>query len=206
MDFELDHLVVTSESLEGGVADIEARLGVTLAAGGAHAAMGTHNRLLQLGDGLYLEVIAPDPAAPAPGHPRWFGLDAVAGPARLTHWVARGADLESALARAPQGLGRATALARGDLRWRITVPNDGRQPFDGAFPALIDWQGPAHPADTLPDAGCRLDMLELVHPRAVELRRALDPIVTDARVVVREGPVAQLRAHLETPLGPRVLA
>ncbi len=206
MDFEIDHLVVTAQTLEEGVAQIEARLGVTMAPVGAHPLMSTHNRLLLIGPGLYLEVIAVDPAAAPPDHARWFGLDSFAGPPRLSHWVARGTDLDGALARAPAGAGRAMAVSRGALSWRMSVPEDGRLPYEGLFPGLIEWDGAAHPADTLPDAGCRLEMLELVHPRVGELRGVLDPIVTDARVVVREGPAAQLRAHLETPLGPRVLA
>ena len=55
-------------------------LGVAPGPGGAHARMGTHNLLLRLGESVFLEVIAPDPAAAPPGRPRWFGLDDVAAP------------------------------------------------------------------------------------------------------------------------------
>lgn len=41
--------------------------------------MGTHNLMLRLGDSSYLEIIAINPAAPAPGRPRWFALDRLAG-------------------------------------------------------------------------------------------------------------------------------
>ena len=44
-------------------ADICALLGVPMAGGGKHPLMGTHNRLIGLGD-LYLEVISIDPDAP----------------------------------------------------------------------------------------------------------------------------------------------
>ncbi|MGB8622709.1 MAG: VOC family protein, partial [Paracoccaceae bacterium] len=37
----LDHLAVAAETLEAGVAAVEAALGVRLAEGGSHAAMGT---------------------------------------------------------------------------------------------------------------------------------------------------------------------
>jgi hypothetical protein len=68
----VDHLVVAAATLEQGVAWCEATLGVTPGPGGRHALMGTHNRLLNLGSAAfphsYLEIIAIDPEAPAPGH------------------------------------------------------------------------------------------------------------------------------------------
>jgi hypothetical protein len=60
-----DHLAIGAETLDEGVEAVEAALGVPLAPGGGHPAMGTHNRLLSLGPGEYLEVIAIDPDAPA---------------------------------------------------------------------------------------------------------------------------------------------
>ncbi|HMO72544.1 MAG TPA: VOC family protein, partial [Paracoccaceae bacterium] len=156
--WRLDHLAVTARDLDAGAAAVEALMGVAPSAGGQHAAMATHNRLWSLGD-VYLEVIAPDPAAVPPGRPRWFRLDERAGRPALTNWVAACDDLDAALARAPAGAGVATDLARGDLRWRMGVPDDGRLPFGDAFPALIEWQGAAHPRDLLPDRGLRLRRL-----------------------------------------------
>jgi hypothetical protein len=71
---ELDHLVVAARSLDDGVAWCEATLGVVPAAGGGHAPMGTHNRLLAVSSARfphsYLEIVAVDPEAPAPSRPR----------------------------------------------------------------------------------------------------------------------------------------
>ncbi len=53
-----DHLAISAASLEQGALAVEAMLGVGLEPGGKHAFMGTHNRLLSLGPGEYLEVIA----------------------------------------------------------------------------------------------------------------------------------------------------
>ncbi|MDP2080560.1 MAG: VOC family protein [Pseudotabrizicola sp.] len=202
MKLRLDHLAVSCTALDAGAAAVEAALGLPLVSGGRHAHMGTHNRLLRLGD-LYLEVIAIDPDAAAPSWPRWFDLDRFSGAPRLTNWVAACDDLDAALLHAPDGAGGAMDLARGDLRWRMGVPDNGRLPFGGAFPALIQWQGP-HPAPRLPDTGARLARLVVSHPEAVALRAALSGL-TDARMVIEPGSLT-LCAEIDTPHGRRVLA
>lgn len=200
----LDHLAVSALSLDEGVAAVEAALGVALAGGGQHAHMATHNRLLGLGD-LYLEVIAADPGAPAPAWPRWFDLDRFSGRPRLTNWVARCDDLAAEVAQSPAGVGVPVALARGDFRWQMAVPADGMLPFDGAFPALIQWQGSAHPAERLPDMGVRLQRLEISHPEALALRAALAGRLEEPRLVVVPGREKAMRAQFATPHGVRVL-
>ncbi len=199
----LDHLVISAERLADGVAAIEALLG-PMAGGGRHDAFGTHNRLISLGD-LYLEVIAADPDAPPPGRPRWFDLDRFSGPPRLTNWVVACDDLAAELALGPPGLGAPMGLARGDYRWQMAVPADGVLPFAGAFPALIAWQGPLHPARALPDQGFRLAHLTLVHPKAASLQAALAGRLADPRLRIVQGPAAGLSATLQTPRGPVAL-
>lgn len=200
----LDHLAVSAISLEDGAATVERALGVALAGGGKHPHMATHNRLLALGD-IYLEVIAPDPSAPAPAWPRWFDMDQLEGPPRLTNWIAACDDLEAELAQSPVGTGTPVALARGDLRWRMAVPGDGKLPYDGCFPALISWQGTLHPAAILPEAGVRLERLEIVHPQGDQLADLLANRLADPRINFLPGPAKHLRATFSTPHGLRVL-
>jgi hypothetical protein len=199
----LDHLAVTARTLAEGAAAVEDALGLPLGAVGLHPAMATHNRLIGCGD-LYLEVIAPDPAAPHPGRPRWFRLDERDGPPRLTNWVARSDDLDAALAEAPPGAGVPLALSRGPYAWRIAVPPDGRLPWDDLCPALIQWEGEAHPAAALPDHGLRLTRLVLRHPQADALRGWLAPRLDDPRLAVEGGP-AGMEATFSTSRGPRIL-
>lgn len=200
----LDHLAVVAGRLDDGVAAVEALLGVPMAGGGKHPLMGTHNRLLGLGD-LYLEVIAIDPDAPAPPHPRWFDMDRFTGPPRLANWVAGCDDLAAEVASGPEGIGTPIALQRGDYRWQMAVPANGRLPFDGGFPALIQWEGPLHPARALPETGLRLSRLEITHPQAPALRAGLAGRLNDPRVTVTDGPLVTLRATIDTPNGPRLL-
>ncbi len=202
----LDHLVVVARTLEEGTTYVEAVLGVEMSSGGKHPKMGTHNRLLSLGPGVYLEVIAIDPVAPKPMHRRWFNLDAYFGAPRMMNWVCATDDLDAALDDAPPGSGKPMRQTRGDLEWRMAVPDFGRLPFDDASPALIAWDEGAHPAKRLPDHGFRLARLDVFHPRAPELLTEFPALHRINQVAVREGPEKRLIATISTPEGNRVLA
>ena len=159
-DSRLDHLVVAARTLDEGAAWLEARLGVPMAAGGKHASMGTHNRLLKLDGGRYLEVIAIDPDAPQPARPRWFELDTPEMKSRLAkspaliHWVERTDDLEASLG-GDLGAVDIVEFSRGPYRWRMGLPRDGLFPGGGARATLIQWGGP-HPWHALPETGVSL--------------------------------------------------
>ena len=90
---ELDHLAVSGATLEAARAAVEDALGVPMQPGGEHDVFHTHNTLLGLEDGLYLEAIAINPAAPTPDRPRWFDLDRFEGSARLSNWICRTDDI-----------------------------------------------------------------------------------------------------------------
>jgi len=205
MSLELDHLAVAGATLDEATAHIETALGVVLEAGGVHVEMGTHNRLLSFGPGVYLEAIAVDPDGAAPKRPRWFDLDRFAGAPRLANWIARSTDLEATLDAAPEGMGVPIPFQRGRYAWSMAVPGTGRLPFDGAAPAMIQWDSAAHPADSLPDRGCRLVRLEIAHPDARELERAFPALKHLSLVEILAGPVPELRAIVDTPSGKRVL-
>jgi len=200
---ELDHLAVVACDLEAGRAAVEEALGVALQPGGRHAYFGTHNLLLGLEAGLYLEVIAVDPDAAEPGVARWFDLDRMAGGPRLGNWICRSDNLEREMERFPEA-GRPVSLARGDLKWRMAVPETGRLPFENLFPAIMQWECAAHPAGRLTASGCTLQRLVIAHPKAAELSARLAPALTDARVVFEAG-APSLMAEVMTPSGLRRL-
>ncbi|NSX56516.1 VOC family protein [Parasulfitobacter algicola] len=200
----LDHLAVTAENLASGVSYVENALGVQMAPGGQHDYMGTHNQLLGLGI-FYLEVITINPEAPKPSHPRWFDLDNISGPPKLTNWIVQTDTLDETLAKSPAGTGTPVKLTRGDLHWQMAVPDDGKLPFDGAFPALIQWEGADHPALRLPDLKCRLKQLHVTHPQADGLRDALSVLDFGDVVSVHQGPAKNLQAEIETLHGIRIL-
>ena len=216
----LDHLVVAAATLDQGVAWCEATLGVTPGPGGQHALMGTHNRLCRI-DGpaslstfanVYLEIIAIDPQAPAPGRARWFGLDdpalqtSLAQTPRLVHAVARSAMLDmhrwglitvGHQPGNPVKAGRDTPAGR--LEWQILLRDDGTLLCGGALPTLIQWAGP-HPTLAMPASGVALQSLSLrgLPPRAREVLRLRGVEHRDS------GPA--LRAVFSTPRGEVVLS
>lgn len=153
MSLAFDHLAVAARSLDEGAEWLRARLGVDAEPGGRHPGLGTHNMLLALGPAEYLELIAPDPRSDTP--PRWFGLAGYQGAPCVAGWVARASPLV-----APAGTTLAEA-SRGELRWRITLPDAGQMPRRGGEPMLIDWGAGPHPSDSLPDRGVRLLRLTL---------------------------------------------
>ena len=202
---EFDHIAISAETLTDATAHAEASLGVSLQPGGEHAVFHTHNTLLGLEEGLYLEAIAINPDAPTPDRPRWFDLDRFAGPPRLTNWICRCDDLDATLAALPKGFGTPVALQRGDLRWRMAVPLSGILPFDNCAPALIEWQTDLHPATRLNRSGCRLTRLQITHPEAEALAEILSPHLQDDRIRFVPGDDAGLEARFETPDGLRKL-
>lgn len=203
----VDHLIVTAASLKEGVDYVRRELGVEMQTGGEHVRMGTHNRLLKLGEKLYLEVIAANPDAARPDRPRWFQLDepdSIRTP-RLAAWAARCDDIHAAAAASPVSLGKVEAMNRGNFQWLITVPDDGRLPLQGLAPTLIQWRSEAHPADTLKDQGCSLIRLEGFHPRPGQVKSMLESIGFEGEFPVSPGETPSLVAHIQTPAGPRRL-
>ena len=206
----LDHLVVVAPRLDVGANLIRRALGVELQMGGCHPRMGTHNLLLKLGETSYLEVIAPDPEATPPDHPRWFGMDELGAedPARLVTWVARTESIEQTRAACTEPLGDVETMSRGALTWHITIPSDGRLALGGALPSLIQWQKPPHPASTLRDIGCSLDRLEIHTPDVGRVQTALESLKFEGNLTLHETSTSTpvgLIAHIHTSAGMRVL-
>jgi hypothetical protein len=192
---ELDHLVVAAADLAEGARWVEERLGVAMDAGGRHEVFGTQNCVLSLGPECYLEVIAVDPQAPAPGRARWFELDTeamrarLAGGPALVHWVVRVPSLA--------GERHVMELSRGSNRWALTVAPDGRMPLGGIAPSRILWRTPP-PATLLLDKGIRLDTLSISTPDVAALRLLVADVV--GPVAIRPGD-SGLAATFSTPSG-----
>ncbi len=207
----LDHLVIVTAVLEEGVDFCEKTFGVKMVKGGEHVRVGTHNYLLALDSGIYLEVIAVNPNAGPLGCPRWFGMDipeqrkrADAGPFLAT-FVARTRNIAGAVQALPE-LGPIRDMQRGSLEWQITISDDGSLQEGGTVPTVIEWPDGVHPTQKLPASGCRLERLEAFHPRPSILRDAWTRIglQENEQLVIRPTSNAErpfLVAHIATPNG-----
>ncbi|MGI8927639.1 MAG: VOC family protein [Tepidiformaceae bacterium] len=199
----LDHLVYAVPNLDEAIDDIDRRFGVRATPGGKHQGRGTHNALLALGNGGYLEIIGPDPEQKNVSGPMPFGIDRLSGP-RVVSWAAKAPGIDARVERA-RGAGfdpgPVEAMTRdtpaGDrLSWRLTRRDTPAG--DGLVPFLIDWGDTPHPSAACAQ-GCTLVRLEAEHPDADGVRAMLEAV--GEPLEVRKSERAALIALIRTPKG-----
>ena len=201
----LDHLVVAVPDLAAAMEEFSETLGAPFVVGGRHPHRGTHNALLNLGQGAYLELIAPDPTNTAVAPPRWMGVDLITQPT-LTRWALKASPLAKyAMALAAyraelaevQGGERETPEGKC-LRWQLTVPLPS--PQVEVAPFLIDWSASEqHPTDSLAPAQCQVVQLRILHPEPDRVNAVLASLSTDWRAEWALEP--RLQATLRCPRG-----
>jgi hypothetical protein len=170
----LDHILLGAPDLDRGVAEVRRLTGVRAVYGGSHPGAGTRNALIALGNGAYLEIIAPDPKQ----KPSELGAY-IRSLHKLTPigWAYHTRDLE----------GLREALAMRSVHVHQIVPGSRRRP-DGrtlswrtfeigseedVAPFFIQWgRGSPHPSlDAAP--GCRLAGMSVGGRLKVNVERAL---------------------------------
>ena len=206
----IDHIVIAADNLAQGVDYVRETLGVEIPKGGFHKTMGTHNHLMQLGNETYIELIAIDPQAGIPPHPRWFGLDqalmreSLKQRPRLITWVMNTGNIQQLASQASFAVGRPTALSRDNLRWEIALSDDGRLLADGLLPYCIQWHSSPHPSQGMAELGCNLKSLAIHHNRPQWIAAQLESIGANHLVGIESIPdteAAYLSAVVETQNG-----
>ena len=202
---KLDHLTVIAPDLAEGVLHVRNCLGLDVPFGQRHDYMGTHNHLLQLGEAVYLEVVAVDPEAEAPDRPRWFGLDDQDrvrrdwdDGRRLRGWVARSDAIDAVMTGRANVFGEKIAL---NASFDFSIPPDGSLPLDGAAPSIIDRRGRVRSMATIADLGARLLSVSLEHPDPATVETLYRVLKVDRPPEVRKGPRLRYRARIETAAG-----
>ncbi len=209
----LDHLTIIAPTLAAGVAHVRDCLGIDMPFGRQHPDMGTHNHLLKLGEDVYLEVIATDPASPPPAHARWFGLDdrhavqtAWDAGLRLRGWVARTQQMDAVLAQHGHQLGRKTQLSAGAAPpYFFAIPPGGGLPLAGMAPSVIDRGQRPPPIASMPDLGARLVRFTIEHPDPGRVEALFESLGIQHAPPVHKGDALRYRADIQTPGGMKTL-
>ena len=201
----IDHVILLVSDLEAFAPAFETQTGVALTEGGAHPGLGTANLLASLGDGMYLEVLGPDPEL---DEPEGLGqmLTAITEPqlawcaGSMTDMASLGKQIADAgfQAAGPSDGSRETPEGT-TLRWQGMIVAD--HPFGDLMPFFIDWKDTPHPGETSAQ-GIELVSMTAYHPDADELRKAYDAI--GVRIAVEQRDIAGYELSLDTPNGPLI--
>lgn len=201
-DVGIDHLILAIGDLERGIEQFERLTGVRPVFGGVHPGRGTQNALVSLGEGQYLEILAPDPrqtaAAPAMQDLRMLESLTPVG------WAAAAQDLEGVQARLTAAAIQTTPIRPGSrerpdgtrLEWS-TLSLAASQSV--TLPFFIRWADMSmHPSRTTP-AGCTLASLRLEDPVPQRVRAVLGSLPRGVLVEARAEP--GLSFILDCPTG-----
>ncbi len=144
---KLDHIVFGSSTLEEGTEFVENILQAKLSDIGFHKDMGTHNRVIRIGERVYLEIIAIDPKISNLNNRKWFNLD--------------NSKLQSKLKKSPQIIGYVIEntdisinkyydpfflVSRDNYKWQFAMPTFKNNILEseiieaGIIPSLISWK------------------------------------------------------------------
>lgn len=152
--YKIDHIVYSVLDLEEGIRHVSETLGCPVTKGGHHMDQGTHNALLNLGDGSYLEIIATDPANHKVGRKHWMGLDHLEEN-RTTRYALKSENIEEDVRKLKPLKGNLSTIFDGSrkrpdgttLSWRMSLPH--HSPLVEELPFLVEWKGEVHPTQTL---------------------------------------------------------
>jgi len=164
----IDHIAYAVPNLKEGCQYLEKLLGCEILGGGRHLNNGTHNALINLGNEIYLEILAVDTKNEDIKGPRWMGVDLISSP-RVTRWALKSSNLASDLAALKKyntDLGNSFKGSRKKqdgtiLKWNMALPLPA--PAVEIAPFAVDWKDSIHPTKSLPNE-CQLLSLELRHP------------------------------------------
>jgi len=209
---KLDHLTVIAPTLAEGVSHVRSCLGLDVPFGTRHEYMGSHNHRLQLGNSVYLEIVALDPEGIEPDRARWFGLDNQeqvradwdAG-RRLRGWVANTDAMEAVVSTHGGAVGEKVSLPTVDPTFAFTIPKDGSLPLNGAAPSIIDHRGDTSYIASIPDLDAHLHSFTLEHPDPTRIAALYRELAIENSPVIVQGPEVRYRALIETPAGLKEL-
>jgi len=204
----LDHLVYAVPDLPAALDWFAEHAGLRPAIGGRHLDQGTHNALVNLGQGAYLEIVAIDPENTTISPPRWMGVDHISEP-RMVRWSLKSDNLEADTERlrllnpalGTIHTGQRELTTGATLKWRMSLPQPS--PAVELLPFFLDWSASDfHPTDHMPEQ-FTTTQIEIRHPNPEQITEKLQQL--DLNVKATHGPVPMIVAHVRTPKGTLIL-
>ncbi len=204
---DIDHLLLAITDLDSGMEQFESLTGIQPVFGGVHPHIGTHNALVSLGEGRYLEIIAPqDPSKSIQGP---FGGFDKRESLSVFGWSICANELESLQ----------TSLENHHIKHSGSVPGSRATPdgqllkwsttfilTESAFginPFFIRWENhELHPSRATP-GGCTLQDFTVGRQSGEPLDRLLRELKFDQEPNYQQGAITGrlLRFGLRTPKG-----
>lgn len=200
---QIDHIVMSFLNLEKACTKFESLTGITPTIGGQHLTKGTHNALVNIGDQIYLELIAPDPKNEQIKSPTWMAVSKIEQP-RITRWAIKSSDINKdalVLNNFNKQYGKIESGSRQKtdgsmLRWQLSDPGNDI-PIDIA-PFLLDWQDSIHPTQDLKET-CSLESIMIIH----ESPQIYQPLFRSLGIdfQIKKGDYPAIKIALKTPKG-----
>lgn len=199
---QIDHIVLAVPDLEQSTKEFKEKYNIDLVYGGKHESFGTHNALLNLGKGSYLEVLAPDLDNTTFDGPRWMGADLSQRPV-VCRWALKSHDLvkdQEALRKINSEYGNIIEGSRqkldgSTLRWQMIRPLP--TPLVDIAPFMVDWKdSDSHPTDSLPE-GCQLLSIEFAHPQAEQMLGLFNDLELEREISSKEEQQITIRLQTE---------
>ena len=193
MNSHIDHVVIGTSNLILGTGELESKFSHKLSPGGEHKVMGTHNNLLKLQLGIYLEVIANNPNADKPSRARWFSLDEyniiekIKYEPRALCWVLEVENIEDTVKKCGYNPGEILQLSRNGMNWKVSVPPDGKLIDNGILPILIEWNKDQHPSKKLSNSKVSLKKLRLYHPETKKINNIISNLIQSDLIEILDG-------------------
>jgi hypothetical protein len=196
---QIDHIILGIDDLDRGVKAFEAATGVKPVYGGKHPG-GTHNALVSLGDGIYLEILAVQQGVTVPADYAELKKMKTLTPIGWAVSSSDSAELRNRLSAAGIAVsepvdGSRTTPTGSTLSWQSFALSESSP----EAPFFIVWsEQTAHPSTTSP-SGCKLQQWSIASPRVKDLKRLRKAL--DLRVDAAEAKATSMRLSLTCSKG-----
>lgn len=199
MGLPIDHIVYAFPDLISGIEYIRELLAVEPVYGGRHLNFGTHNALVGLSQGIYLEILAPDPDNARVKSPRWMGVDALNTSGIITRIALKTNNINEDLKMIETIDNRTLLSGKGNritntgesLSWHMSYPF--ATPLVDPVPFLVQWETDFHPTDYL-NHGIEFSHLKLNMP---EKFNNLSQIFVPHQVIIENSNFTEIKLHLK---------